>query len=189
MPGQYTVVLTAGGQKYTQPLTVVMDPRVKTPVSGLQQQFELSNQVYQDLLALQPIIGQVAALRSKLDAAKAKATGADAAKYEDLSKKLEALAGSGGRRRGAQAESLAGAQGALLAVLGMSQEADVAPSAPMAQAAQNAHKSMAGLTQRWSEIEKDDVGPLKNQLGISALRDLKPPANNPSAHSINKDED
>ena len=62
MPGQYTVVLTAGGQKYTQPLTVVMDPRIKTSTADLQKQYELSNQVYQDALALQPIIDKAAAL-------------------------------------------------------------------------------------------------------------------------------
>ena len=50
MPGEYTLVLTVDGQKYTQPLTVQMDPRVKTPVADLQKQFDLSQQVYQELL-------------------------------------------------------------------------------------------------------------------------------------------
>ncbi|MBV8809448.1 MAG: glycoside hydrolase, partial [Acidobacteriaceae bacterium] len=42
LPGRYTVKLTAAGQEYTQPLTVVMDPRIKTPGSGLEQQLSLS---------------------------------------------------------------------------------------------------------------------------------------------------
>ncbi len=189
MPGEYKVVLTAGGQKYTQPLTVVMDPRVKTPVSGLRQQFELSNQAYQDLLMLQPIIGQVAALRASLKAAQTHAKGADAAKYEELDKKLEALAGAGGRRRGAQGETLSGQQGALLGILGMLQEADVAPSNPVVQAAQKAHESTAALTQRWNEIQKTDIAPLKNQLGVSTLRELAPQTENAPAHSVNKDDD
>ena len=32
MPGNYTVRLIAQGETYTQPLDVVMDPRVKTPI-------------------------------------------------------------------------------------------------------------------------------------------------------------
>src|SRR5262249_62336023 len=40
--GTYTVKLTVDGKSYTQPLTVKMDPRVKTPPLGLQQQFTLS---------------------------------------------------------------------------------------------------------------------------------------------------
>jgi photosystem II stability/assembly factor-like uncharacterized protein len=46
MPGTYTVRLTADGRRYTQPLVVRMDPRVKTPVAGLQQQFDLSMSIY-----------------------------------------------------------------------------------------------------------------------------------------------
>ena len=74
MPGEYTVVLTVDGQKYTQPLTVQMDPRVKTPVADLQKQFDLSQQVYQDLLALQPVIEKVTAARAQLKSMREKAS-------------------------------------------------------------------------------------------------------------------
>ena len=42
IPGQYTVRLTASGKSYTQPLTITMDPRVKTSAGDLQQQFALA---------------------------------------------------------------------------------------------------------------------------------------------------
>jgi photosystem II stability/assembly factor-like uncharacterized protein len=42
LPGQYTVKLSVAGESYSQPLTVVMDPRVKTPAAGLEQQLALS---------------------------------------------------------------------------------------------------------------------------------------------------
>ncbi|HEX6559812.1 MAG TPA: hypothetical protein VF021_10130, partial [Longimicrobiales bacterium] len=45
MPGRYTVRLTVDGTRYEQPLTVRMDPRVKTPMPGLTQQFTLSMRV------------------------------------------------------------------------------------------------------------------------------------------------
>ena len=45
VPGQYTVKLTTTGQSYSQPLTVVMDPRVKTSAAGLQEQLSLSLRV------------------------------------------------------------------------------------------------------------------------------------------------
>ncbi len=57
LPGEYSVKLTAGGKSYVQPLTVKMDPRVKTPLSGLQQQFTLATKItamlHQDYEALQ----------------------------------------------------------------------------------------------------------------------------------------
>src|SRR5207244_658017 len=35
LPGRYTVVLTANGKSYSEPLTIDMDPRVKAPLAGL----------------------------------------------------------------------------------------------------------------------------------------------------------
>src|SRR5262249_52290552 len=49
MPGQYTVKLTVEGESLVQPLTVKMDPRVKTPPEGLQKQFDLSMQCYEGI--------------------------------------------------------------------------------------------------------------------------------------------
>jgi photosystem II stability/assembly factor-like uncharacterized protein len=46
LPGRYTVKLTAGGNTFTQPLTVKMDPRVKTPAAELARQFRLSMKLY-----------------------------------------------------------------------------------------------------------------------------------------------
>ena len=37
--------LTVDGKSFTQPLTVKMDPRVKTPPAGLKQQFDLAMKV------------------------------------------------------------------------------------------------------------------------------------------------
>ena len=48
--GRYTVRLTVNGKAYTQPLTVRLDPRVKTPAAGLTQLATLSREMY-DLAA------------------------------------------------------------------------------------------------------------------------------------------
>ena len=45
VPGEYSVKLTVNGKTYTQALTVKMDPRVKTPLAGLQQQFALAQRI------------------------------------------------------------------------------------------------------------------------------------------------
>ena len=41
LPGRYTVQLKANGRTYTQPLTVIMDPRIKTTGPALRQQLTL----------------------------------------------------------------------------------------------------------------------------------------------------
>ena len=40
LPGNYTVRLTVDGKASTAPLTVKMDPRVKTPTAGLEKKFQ-----------------------------------------------------------------------------------------------------------------------------------------------------
>src|SRR5438477_10703636 len=55
VPGEYTVVLTAGGKSYTQPLTVRMDPRVKMSQAELEQQLTLSQQLCEVRAGLEPI--------------------------------------------------------------------------------------------------------------------------------------
>ena len=45
LPGTYTVTLTVDGKTRSQPLTVRMDPRVKTPPAVLRQQFTLSKRL------------------------------------------------------------------------------------------------------------------------------------------------
>jgi photosystem II stability/assembly factor-like uncharacterized protein len=45
VPSDYTIKLTANGKTFTQPLTLRMDPRVKTPPAGLKQQFDLAMKV------------------------------------------------------------------------------------------------------------------------------------------------
>ena len=138
-----------------------MDPRVKTPVADLQKQFDLSQQVYQDLLALQPVIEKVTTARARLKSMRDKASGADAAKIDDASKELESLeGGERRRRRGAQPENLTGVRASLLEMLTTLQEVDAAPTSQAAAAVPMLHESTASLLEQWHELETKQLAPL-----------------------------
>ncbi len=162
VPGKYTVVLTVDGMQYTQPLTVQMDPRVKTSMADLQKQFELSNQVYQDALALQPLVEQAEAARAKLKAMQDKATGAEAAKLDAASKELAAVVGGGGRRRrrGLQPQNLTGVQAQVGQIFGALQEVDGAPTTQVAAAVPKVNQSTQQVIQEWKELQADTLAPL-----------------------------
>jgi photosystem II stability/assembly factor-like uncharacterized protein len=49
LPGNYTAKLTVDGKSYTQPLTIKMDPRVKTAFAALKKQYDLSADCYHKL--------------------------------------------------------------------------------------------------------------------------------------------
>jgi hypothetical protein len=67
-PGTYTVKLTVDGRSYTQPLTVKMDPRVKTAPADLTEQFTLSKRMYDGMKRISDALGQMRA-RGGADAA------------------------------------------------------------------------------------------------------------------------
>jgi hypothetical protein len=85
-PGNYTVVLTVDGTTFAQPLTVQMDPRVKTSAADLHQQFDLSWALYQLRLKLAPIGKQFDDINEQLTKLKGRA-----AERPDVSAKLEAF--------------------------------------------------------------------------------------------------
>jgi hypothetical protein len=141
-----------------------MDPRVKTSLADLQKQFDASYLVYQDLLALQPVVIKADAARAQLKAMRAKASGAQAAKLDEVSKKLDAVAGGEGRRRrGPHTDSLTGVRDSLLQMLTMLQEVDLAPTTQAAQALPRLHQSAASLIEQWNQFEAADLAPLKLQ--------------------------
>ena len=93
LPGKYTVKLTYGGKTQTAVLTLLRDPRVKGPDTGLDRKFALWMEVYRDLDADHRAVNDIrstknaiaAALKkAKNDAALAAAGNALAAKASDI---------------------------------------------------------------------------------------------------------
>src|SRR5205807_9866902 len=64
--GEYVVRLTVDGKSMTQPLTVRIDPRVKTPARDLEQQFALSKELYDGVIAANVALEELHALRPTL---------------------------------------------------------------------------------------------------------------------------
>jgi hypothetical protein len=69
LPGTYTLKLTVDGRSFTQPLVVKMDPRVKTGLPGLTQQFTLSLEAYRGMEETYAAAMEAKNLRSQISAA------------------------------------------------------------------------------------------------------------------------
>ncbi len=176
MPGQYTVVLTVNGKSYSQPLTIKMDPRVKTTNADLAQQSKLSQQMYEDLLMVVPASDQVDAVRKQLAELKKAASQGDlTTPINDLDQKLQALAGGVTRRPGPGTEppNMGNTRTRLLAMLGFLQEADEAPTTQMRTAVDELQATIKPLMQRWQEIKEKDVADLNQKLRQASLSELK----------------
>jgi hypothetical protein len=172
-PGQYTVVLTANGHSSTQPLTIRIDPRVKTPFPALTQQFTASAQLYEDARSLSDAANHADALREQLDAIKDK-PGAPTAEIKSFRNKLDDVAGGEerGPRRGAVPETLDGVRDSALMLMTMMQDADEAPTASMLATSAEIHALVPKVLQKWQDFNRQELPKLNDQLKSGNLPPL-----------------
>jgi photosystem II stability/assembly factor-like uncharacterized protein len=162
LPGRYTVRLTVGGRSYTRPMTVRMDPRLKTTPEGLRQQFDLAVRIVnawrKDSLAL----AEVRAMRARLDTLERQAgAGPRADSIAALDSSLAVLAGAGGGRFGGgrggagQSPSLASLNGQLGGLYGMVEGTDAAPTPQASAAVAAADRALGRLLTRWAGLRRE----------------------------------
>ncbi|HKV23133.1 MAG TPA: hypothetical protein VJN93_00940 [Candidatus Acidoferrum sp.] len=65
-PGKYTVRLTADGKTFTQPLTILPDPRVTTPVSGIEASVKTLLKIRDDISETSDTVNQIEWLRKQV---------------------------------------------------------------------------------------------------------------------------
>jgi photosystem II stability/assembly factor-like uncharacterized protein len=119
VPGSYTVRLTVGGRALTQPLVLKMDPRVKTPAEGLQAQFDRSKDLTADMARTLEALRATREEQARLkEGPKAKELADREAGLTDLNAKLTSLYSS-------------------------LQEADMAPTAAMVEAARELRRQVS----------------------------------------------
>jgi photosystem II stability/assembly factor-like uncharacterized protein len=171
MPGKYMVRLMADGKTLTEPLTVVMDPRVKTPMDDLWQQFSVAKGMYDNLLRATDVLHEITELREQLKAraGQAPVASADAA----IEAKLDAIAGAVARGRGGFGGGRGGPTGSPnLTTVRMQlarleheiESADAAPTAAQVEAFQLTAQPLAGLLEQWQQLKKNDLKALNEQL-------------------------
>jgi hypothetical protein len=146
MPGSYTVKLTAGGKTYTQPMTVKMDPQVKTSAAELAQQFALSKQLYDDALAAGKATEEIRAARRK-------AAGTDFDK-QALGIEGERAGRFGGRSGAVGTDTLGSVSGSLVQLMNEIQDADVAPTAAEVGAVSERRAAVKRLLDRWEQLKR-----------------------------------
>ena len=172
-PGNYTAVLTAGGKSVTQPLTVRMDPRVKTSTAELVKQYECSKALYEMRAALLPIGKSFEAVVAELSKAKERA-GENPVREQlgGLRKKLEEFADPAAVRSGESPKL--DALSKVEKLFGDLQEVDAGPT-PQAQAAlADLQREMRSVMERWRAIPQD-IAALNSKLEAAGLEKVKFP--------------
>jgi len=172
-PGDYTVVLTVDGERFSQPLTVKMDPRVKTSAADLQEQFDLSWQLYQLRLTLAPIGKKFDELAEQLTKLKARA-----AERSDVTQKLEGFAqmltkfGPPHPRPGTPPSLFV--LESTTRLFNEIQGADAAPTAAVKAAVADVQTKVGPMIEAWQKLLDVDLPVLNQQLKQARFPELKP---------------
>jgi photosystem II stability/assembly factor-like uncharacterized protein len=173
MPGQYTVVLTVGGKSFAQPLTVKMDPRVKTSLAELGRQFALSKQLSDQWAQLNSINERINALNTELTNLQPRTLNSPvAAQLDALIKKLQELAGATANPRPGEPLDLV-VLTRLQTLFGILQEVDAAPTAQTTAAVTNLQSEIRSVSEGWRAIESQDIPALNRQLRAAGLPEVK----------------
>ena len=153
--------LTVDGKSLTQPMTVRLDPRVKTPAAALAQLAALTHTTYDAALASHAAFMDARALTSQL----ARVGGADAdalrAQVDSLAPaQARAVRANVRRRGGGTAVSLEAASAALTAAAMAMQGADVAPTVSQVEACAKAKAQSAAVMSRWASLKTGGLASL-----------------------------
>ena len=128
LPGRYTVRLTVDGDSYTQPLTVKMDPRVRTSAAEIRRQHEISLRLYGLLQQDFDTLAEVRAFSARTrDAARQR----DAVELESTLVRIN------------------GALGSLYRIV---EESDVGPTSQVVEAIGNQERVLAETLARWQAV-------------------------------------
>lgn len=155
-PGRYRVRLTANGKTYEQPLTLRLDPRVKTPAAGLAKLASLTKEMYRGAVAAHAAYLEARALSEKLE----KSGGANAAA---LRARIDSMAPEPQRearpqfRRGpaGPATTLDAVSDAMLAAAMAMQGADVTPTSMQIAECDAARAQYEKLMKRWEGVKRE----------------------------------
>jgi photosystem II stability/assembly factor-like uncharacterized protein len=181
LPGEYTARLTVNGHTWTASLTVKMDPRVSTPPSGLEEQFNIEQRLASELTASTDAAKEAHALLDQLSKMETQSSGSLAEQTKALSQKVEDIL------RGpkvptpnaAPQPTLAHENEALGTLYGSVGQADVAPTVAQRNAATETERDFSIVLKRWEEIKRSDLPALNRKLRDAKLKEISLASTNP----------
>jgi len=162
------VKLTAGGQSLTARLTVKMDPRVKTPAAGIEQQFQLERKLAAMMTRSAEAIHQARAAQEQIEKVTHNATGPLAEQLAALQKKIQAALSGGPAET-----TLTSVNGQASALYGDIDSADAAPTEAQVAAMDKIGRDFPGVMARWSKLTATDVTELNRQLKAARLPEIQ----------------
>ena len=175
LPGRYTVRLTVGGRDYTAPLTVKMDPRVKTPRAGLQEEFRVETRLVSLMNSSYVPLAQSRSVSADCEKLSKQVSGLLAEQLGEFQKKISAVLGaSGGFFAPVAPEStLSRVTGEMTVLYDAVSGVDSAPTTSQGRALAHIEQDFSGVIRRWEALRTVDLPAINRRLRASNLPELR----------------
>ena len=152
-PGRYTVRLIVGDAHFDQPLTLLLDPRVKTTALGLGQLASLTREMYTGAVEAHEAFERGRALDAMLKDLSGEGVADLRAQVESLAPAPGARPARRGRRGGGDGSpTLSAVSNAYLGAAMAMQDADVTPTAEEVAACARARAAARPVMARWNAL-------------------------------------
>jgi photosystem II stability/assembly factor-like uncharacterized protein len=180
LPGNYTVRLSVDGKELSQPLTVKMDPRIKTSLADLQAQADLESGAVSGMNQSYGALTQVESIREQIKEVAPKTKGKLAESLASLDRQCAELAGAtvstfyGTPSSGKESENLSTINQHFGQLLATADSADAAPTTQASRVYAELSQQMTALAGRWEELVDTTIPGLAGQLQKSGLPSLDP---------------
>jgi len=182
LPGTYQVRLTVDGKSFTAPLIVKMDPRVKTPLSGLQKKAQAEARLSAAMTETTQAILLANSINSQLEKL---AQNSDTTRnaVADFQKKLSALVGtSGGFLAPPSPEvTLTRVSGEVSTLYQQIWQVDAEPTSSQIAVLDAAERSAGDVMKRWKEWKTSSLAELNRVLRESHAPEVNVEAPPPQA--------
>jgi hypothetical protein len=179
LPGKYAVRLTVDGKVSSAPLTVKMDPRVKTTVAGLEKKFRAETQLASIMTESAQALIQAGSIRAQVEKLSAQANSSTNPSTKDaieaFGKRLTALLGApGGFFAPPSAEvTLGRVNGAAGTLYGQLWPVDAEPTSSQMEALSTTEHEGSDVLKRWSEFKNADLPALNRMLRESKVPEVQ----------------
>jgi photosystem II stability/assembly factor-like uncharacterized protein len=176
LPGSYTVKLTVDGKTSSAPLTVKMDPRVKTPAAGLQKKFTVEKTLASSMTATSQALLQGASIREQLGKLSAEPNPPSKDAVEAFEKKLNELLGAPGGffAPPSQEVTVARVNGQAVALYAQIWQADAEPTSSQMEALAATERDKDAILKRWTEFKSSELATLNRQLRDAKAPEIQP---------------
>ena len=174
LPGLYTVRLTVGEKTFTAPLTVKMDPRVKTPREGLVKMFQMQAELASIMTHSTEDVAQARAAHEQLQKLAGQASGATADAIAAFDKKVGAILGGGGFFAPPSPKPTLGrANGEAATLYAEIGRADATPTPAQTNAVAETGKTFAAVSAQWKLMKKIELPALNKALHDAGLAEIQ----------------